>query len=260
MKTVKKGPFEYITAAYPSEQARPDLLFIHGATLSKGLWKAQVEGLKGIANTLALDLPGHGGSQGPGRSAIEDYAADVFRFIGDAGIHQDNLILCGMSMGGAIVQQLLIDHPGRFKAAVLINTGARLKVLPAVFQAARDDYRAFIRSMPAFSLSPQTDATPFEEFIVSLADGCDAETAIGDFEACNRFDVMEKVPGISCPVLVCSAEHDVSTPVKYGLWLKDHLPSATYTLIAGSGHLSMIEKPEVLNDAIRAFLAGLSRP
>ena len=98
-----------------------------------------------------------------------------------------------------------------------------------------------------------------ERVIVSLADGCDADTAIGDFEACNRFDVMEKVPGISCPVLVCSAEHDVSTPVKYGLWLKDHLPSATYTLIAGSGHLSMIEKPQALNDAIRAFLSGLSR-
>lgn len=260
MKTSKIGPFEYITSTYPSEQTRPDLLFIHGATLSKGLWQAQVQGLKDVANTLALDLPGHGGSQGPGRITIEDYAADVFRFIETAGIFQDNLVLCGMSMGGAIVQQLLIDHPDRFKAAVLINTGARLKVLPAVFQAVRDDYRAFIRSMPAFSLSPQTDTAPFQESIVSLADGCDAETAIGDFEACNRFDVMDKVSGIPCPVLVCSAEHDVSTPVKYGLWLKDHLPSATYTLIAGSGHLSMIEKPGALNDAIRTFLTGLGRP
>ncbi len=257
MKHLSQGPFEYVAARHPSDPSRPDLLFIHGATLSKLLWKAQIEGLDLVANPLALDLPGHGSSQEPGRDSIEAYAADVFQFIDKANLHPDNLILCGMSMGGAIVQQLLVDHPGRFRAAVLINTGARLKVLPAVFQAVRDDYPAFIRSMPAFSLSPQTDAALFEQAIIGMAGGCNAETAIGDFEACNRFDVMEKVSAITCPVLVCSAEHDVSTPVKYGLWLKDHLPSADYTLIAGSGHLSMVEKPDAVNDAIRTFLSAL---
>lgn len=257
MKTLKKGPFACLAAHVPSIPTLPDLLFIHGASLSKGLWKAQIEDLKDVSNPMALDLPAHGDSDGSGKSRISDYAGDVLRFIGEADLSKDNLILCGMSMGGAVVQQLLIDNPHRFKAAILINTGARLKVLPEIFQAVATDFNGFIRSMPSFSLSPQTDARLFEQDIIETAGQCSPETARGDFEACNGFDVMEKIPSITCPVLVCSAEHDMTTPLKYGLWLKDHLPRAEHVLIPTAGHLSMLERAGEINGAIRAFLAGI---
>lgn len=257
MLTLKKGPFQYCTGDGTPNPVKPDMLFIHGAALSKELWAAQIQGLDNTANPMAVDLQGHGGSEGPGRNTIAGYAKDMFRFINDAGLSHDNLILCGMSMGGAVVQQLLIDHPGRFKAAVLINTGARLKVLPAVFDAVAQDFSAFIRSMPAFSLSPSTDVTRFEPQILAFSGLCDAKTALGDFEACNTFDVMEKITSITCPVLVITAEHDMSTPPKYGTWLKDHLPQSSLVQIREAGHLSMVEKADEVNESIRAFITRL---
>ncbi len=257
MPILKKGPFEYSTCNGTFNTSKPDILFIHGAALSKELWTAQIQSLGDVSNPVAVDLPGHGGSEGPGKNTVTGYAGDVFRFITEANLSQDNLILCGMSMGGAVVQQLLIDHPGRFKAAVLINTGARLKVLPAVFDAVNQDFKAFIRSMPAFSLSPMTDTALFESLILSFAGRCDAETALGDFEACNSFDVMTAIPAVSCPVLVITAEHDVSTPPKYGAWLKDHLPQSSLIQISKAGHLSMVEKADEINEAIRSFVTRL---
>ncbi|MFA6009275.1 MAG: alpha/beta hydrolase [Desulfobacteraceae bacterium] len=257
MKTIKKGSFEYIAGNDPSIPLKPDLLFIHGASLSKGLWKAQVQGLCDVSNPVALDLPGHGNSQGRGKNTISDYAKDVLDFIHETGLSKDNLVVCGMSMGGAIAQQLMIDHPSRFKAGILINTGARLKVLPAVFEAVTQDFNASIQSMPSFSLSPQTDLTLYLQQILEFSSYCDALTAAGDFEACNGFDVMDKIKAITCPVLVCSAEQDMSTPPKYGLWLKDHLPDAQHVHILQAGHLSMVEKAEKINGAIREFLSKI---
>jgi pimeloyl-ACP methyl ester carboxylesterase len=255
METLKIGKFGCIKGNIHPDPALPDLIFIHGAALSKGLWKAQVHGLNNIANTYAIDLPGHGDSEGSGRSAISDYSKDVFTFIDEAGLSKNNVILCGMSMGGAVVQQMLIESPGRFKAAVLMNTGARLKVLPAVFDQVRDDFGTFIRNIPVFSLSPSTDLNRFEQDIFDFANTCTAETALGDFKACDSFDVMEKIPSITCPVLVFSAEHDVSTPPKYALWLKNNLPDARLVHILEAGHFSMLEKAGEMNEVIGAFLS-----
>ncbi|MEZ4549973.1 MAG: alpha/beta fold hydrolase [Desulfobacterales bacterium] len=115
------------------------LIFVHGAALSKSLWTAQVEGLSDAANTLAIDLPGRNGSSagsGDISSAgdiIADYAASVRALVDHLTIQAP--VLCGLSMGGAVVQSLLINHPDAFKAAVLMNTGARLKVMPLIFES-----------------------------------------------------------------------------------------------------------------------------
>ena len=258
MKTLQSEPFECIVGNWPPRDSVPDLLFIHGAGLSKRLWEAQIEDLKDISNPVALDLPGHGNSAGPGKDSIAAYADDVLHFIREAGLSQSNLVLCGMSMGGAVVQQLLIAHPERFKAGILVNTGARLKVLPVIFETVNTDFEGLIRNIPAMSLSPATDRSQFEEQILDFSSQCDARTAIQDFTACNAFDVMAQIPSITCPVLVLSAEHDLSTPPKYGLWLKQNLKNAEHVHVDNAGHFSMIEKADVVNTAIRKFLEVLS--
>ena len=258
MITRNIGPFECLAGNWPPVSSKPIVLFIHGASLSKGLWKAQIEGLSDVSNPVSLDLPGHGRSADKGKDNIADYARAVLHFIREAGFLRENIVLCGMSMGGAIVQQLLIEHPDDFKAGILINTGARLKVLPAIFESIKKDFNQFIHSIPAISLSPQTDRAGFEKQIIEFSSQCDAETACQDFTACNRFDVMEKISSIACPVLVCSAEHDITTPPKYGAWLKEHLPHADYVQIANAAHLSMVEKSDDVNRAIREFLQKLA--
>ncbi|MBU1171654.1 MAG: alpha/beta hydrolase [Proteobacteria bacterium] len=257
MKTMKIGPIEFNTHSWPLTPKKTTLLFIHGATLSKGFWQAQMDGLQHETNPVSIDLPGHGGSDGPGKSSIHDYAEAICDFIKMAGMNQQDVILCGMSMGGGIVLDLIIDHPHRFKAGILINTGARLKVHPMILESVKTDFTSFIRTMPTYSLSPDTAMDPFEKKIHDVASTSDKQTALMDFTACNTFDVMEKIGDITCPVLVCSAEHDLSTPPKYGFWLAQNIKQATHVHIPNAGHFSPMEKSDEINGAIKHFISKI---
>ena len=75
------GGLGFVAGRWPLDAEKRTLVFIHGAGGSSVLWRAQVESLKDRANTVALDLPGHARSEGPGRSAIADYAGAVADFI-----------------------------------------------------------------------------------------------------------------------------------------------------------------------------------
>ena len=102
MEERKSKGIGYIASRWPMDPAKSTLIFIHGAGGSCAFWKAQVSGLAERANTLAIDLPGHGRSEGEGKDKVEDYAQALVKFI--IKIDTPNPIPCGLSIGGAIVQ------------------------------------------------------------------------------------------------------------------------------------------------------------
>ena len=120
------------TNAWPLDPRKPTLVFIHGAGNSNVLWNSLLRGLDDRRNLLALDLPGHGRSPGTGYAALPDYARVVMDFL--IRVEVPGPIPVGLSMGGAITQQLLLDYPDNFLAGVLIGTGARMKVMPVIFE------------------------------------------------------------------------------------------------------------------------------
>ena len=240
----------FFAGDFPLSPDKPTLVFIHGAALSGGVWEGQLVALTDIANTLALDLPGHGKSAGPGKETIEDYSRSVVGFLDRLQVPRP--VPCGLSMGGAIVQRLLLSHPGRFFAGILVNTGAKLKVASLVFEAIQKDFARFPWMICKTGLSQKTGPEVGDR--VRACVQCTPEVALGDFLACDRFDVRRELPTIEAPVLVLSASEDVLTPFKYASFLVERLKHAKLTLVEGAGHLSPAEKPEVLNAAIREFM------
>jgi pimeloyl-ACP methyl ester carboxylesterase len=215
------------------------------------MWRAQVEGLADRVNTVALDLPGHGLSSGGGRDSVGGYARALVSFMD--GIAAPAPIPCGLSLGGAIAQQLLIDHGGRFPAGILIGTGARLRVLPAILESIRDDYPKFVAMLEQSGFSTET-APERKAAVLEEARSVRPEVAYGDFSACDRFDVISQLSSIRVPVLVVSAADDLLTPPKYGDFLEKNIALGSRVLIPGAGHLSPVEKPDEVNRAIREFL------
>ena len=245
------GGFGFITGRWPLDQDRSTVIFIHGSGGSGHFWKPQVEGLAERANTLALDLPGHGRSGEDEKETIADYSKAVLDFIEAIDAH--NAILCGLSLGGAIVQQLLLDDAERFGAGILIGTGAKLTVSPAIFETIEKDYASFVDMLCKLASSKNTDANviqPFREDLIK----CRPEVTYADFQACNRFDVIEKLAEISVAVLVISAEDDKLIPLRYAQFLEDSIPNATRKHIQNAGHIAPMEKPQEVSQAIIEFL------
>jgi pimeloyl-ACP methyl ester carboxylesterase len=251
MEEIIRGEYAFICGEWPLNPGRSTLVFIHGAGESCRLWQAQVEGLKDRVNTLALDLPGHGRSEGAGRRRVEDYARVVIDFIKAVGA--PNPIPCGLSMGGAITQALLLDHSADVRAGIILSSGARLRVLPSLFEMIETNMSAYVALIDRLGFSEKTPTSVKRAF---LEDSLNArpEVAYGDFQACDEFDVMERLGAIRAPVLVISAEDDQLTPPKYGEFLEGHIPSAVRVHIRDAGHLVPIEKPLEVNAAIRRFL------
>ncbi len=241
-----------IAGAWPLASQKSTLLFIHGSVGSKMQWRDQVTGLSERANTIAIDLPGHGTSKGPGKDKVEEYAHAVLEFIDHVNI--PNPIPCGLSIGGAIALHLLINFKERFQAGVLVNTGARLRVMPMIFEAIKNDFSTFIESMPSMSISSEEFDPEKRRLLIEEVRKNDPDVIYGNFKACDAFDVMAQLNEIDVPVLVLAAEDDKLTPPKYSQYLKDRIKSADLVTIPGAGHLSPVEKPTEINEAITAFL------
>ena len=242
----------YVSSGWPLDEAKPTLIFIHGAGGSHVLWHGQVEGLAGKVNAVAIDLPGHGDSKGDGMGTIEDYARAVADFTRAIGVRKP--VPCGLSMGGAITQQLLLDHPDACCAGILIGTGARLRVQPLILKTIEEDFSGYVDSFLTFAASEKTDPERLRPISEATARG-KPRVALGDFKACDAFDVMERLPSIGVPVLVITSEEDKLTPPKYGIFLEETIKTASRVHIHDAGHLVPAEKPDEVNQVILDFLA-----
>ena len=251
MKEREIGGIGFIAGRWPLDTEKSTMVFIHGSGGSGQFWLAQVQGLAERVNTVALDLPGHGRSGNVEKNAVVDYARAVLEFI-DV-IEARKIIPCGLSLGGAIVQQLLLDHAKQFIAGILIGTGAKLKVLPAIFDAIQNDYAGFVKTAVQLSSSEKTDPKQIQLFSEDL-NRCRPEVVYSDFKACNEFNVMERIVEIKVPVLVISAQDDKLTPPKYADYLESAIPGADRAHIPDAGHIAPLEKPREINQAIIDFL------
>lgn len=243
-------PAGYLEAGH----GRP-LVLIHGAGGRGAVWTPQLAGLGELARVIAVDLPGHGPTDGRGRASVGEYAAWVLAFLDAARL--DRVVLAGHSMGGAIAQTLALEYPDRLDGLVLVGTGARLRVLPRILELigqAPPEGRALVASL---AYSPGTPTGAVVEAERSLVE-TPAAVTLGDFLACDRFDLMERVRGVRAPTLVVVGRDDRLTPPKYATHLARTIPGARLVEIDAAGHFPQLEQPGAVNAALRVFLASLS--
>lgn len=225
------------------------LLFVHGAGGGGDLWKYQTAYFPG---SIAVDLPGH--PAGQGFQSIEDYAGWVKGFVYARDLAP--VVLTGHSMGGAICQWLAIHEPGMVRALVLTSTGARLRVSAQIFQALDGDYEKAVDFMLQFSFGPEASAALRQE-AKSLRLNVPAAVVRGDYQACDKFDVMDRLGAIAVPTLIICGTEDKMTPVKYSQHIHSQIPGSRLELIPGGGHNVMLEKPDQFNGAVESFLNSL---
>jgi pimeloyl-ACP methyl ester carboxylesterase len=240
--------------------ARPSLIaghgdatvcFVHGSAGNAGVWVRQIDGLGDVARMVAIDLPGHGEAGGDGCRTIDDYVDAVVAALDPLG--PPRLTLVGHSLGGAIAQTFALKYPGRLAGLVLIGTGARLRVMPRLFEELAGDYTRGARLLIDLCLA---DGAPPEliESLYRQTLRVPGEVTIADLRACDRFDVMQRVNVIAVPTLVLCGTEDRLTPPKYAEFLHRQIRGARLVLIPGAGHYVQLERPDAVTAALRDFL------
>jgi len=229
------------------------LLLIHGAGGNHLQWPAALRRLPD-ADVYALDLSGHGRSEGQGCQSIAAYRDAVLELM--EGLHMERAVLVGHSMGGAIALEMALRYPNRMAGLVMIGSGARLRVAPALLQGLQSD---FPRAVELLCLRLFAEDAPEQ----LRRTGCqqllqaDPQVVYDDFVACDRFDSMGELGRVETPTLVIGGTADRMTPPKYSRYLAEQIPGASLELIPGGGHMVMLEQPQPVARAISAFLGRL---
>jgi pimeloyl-ACP methyl ester carboxylesterase len=234
--------------------SRRTIVFLHGAGGSHHTFRDQWAGLKGAVRLVIPDLPGHGRSGGTPPESVDAYAAWVVEFTKEVGLGR--FLLAGHSMGGAIALQAALRGIKGLEALVLLGSGARLRISPAIFEGIGNRFPEFAPELVGWMTSSASSDLLREDVTGDVLSTRPA-TFLADFHACNGFDVMNRLDAIRVPTLVINGDDDRLTPLKYGEYLAANIPGAVLKIIHGAGHLAMLEKPTEVNTVITSFVHSL---
>jgi pimeloyl-ACP methyl ester carboxylesterase len=235
----------------------PPIILIHGAGGMHLYWPPEIRRLNGYC-VYAIDLPGHGKSAiCDGQQSIGEYARHLVQWL--ESVRLPRAILVGHSMGSAIALALAIHHPEYVVGLSLIGGGARLRVHPDLLNNAADQttFEKVADLLVSYSFSSNAPSR-----LVKLASKRILETRqsvlYGDLQACNRFDVMDRLGEVHQPTLVVCGADDQMTPLRYAQFLSNAIPNARLSVIPNTGHMVMLEQPRLVADCLLTFLQDIT--
>jgi pimeloyl-ACP methyl ester carboxylesterase len=260
-----KRAFAY-TAAHELDAGKPTVLFVHGAGLDHSWFGLQSRyfGYHGW-NVLALDLPGHGRSEGPPLATIEAMADWISEVLNKTRIGRASIV--GHSMGSLVALEFAARNPAQAERLALIAVAFPMEVTQPFLQAARDnDYAAFDMhtiwghaAQVPFGANPNPGMWMYGDTLARL-ERLAPGVLYNDLKASNDYAAgLESAAKVSCPVLFILGRRDVMTPPKATQVLQQSISRARTVEINPSGHSLMAEAPDATLDALIEFLASKDR-
>lgn len=248
----------------PGERA---IVLLHGYTASIEWWEEVAPELAHDQRVVAIDLVGHGGSEAPRDPAqfqADGQATAVHNALQQLGIRK--AVLIGHSLGGLVATTFAEQHPDMVERLVVADTpgASDLVAMPALGEAvcwpvlgpALDHLRsvhAITEStlQPGFAADYRVPPLAYRSLEQLTYTGVCASTES------ERPAVADTVATLDTPVLVVYGEADTLAPTAANV---ERYTAAGFppSIIAGSGHTPMVEKPEELLSAIRDFVAPVA--
>ncbi len=238
---------------------KPALLFSNSLGSDLRIWDPLVSFLAKDFRLIRYDTRGHGLSEAsPPPYSTGDLAQDVIALLDALQINK--AVVCGLSVGGVIAQQLAIDQPDRVRALVLCDTGARIGTV-ASWEERIATVKANGLTVLATPSMERWFSADFRKLnsaalrgyanmvVRTVVDGY-----VGTCCALRDTDLTDTSSSIAKPTLVLCGEQDIATPPDMARELAKIIPNAHLFLIPGAAHISCVEQPAVMAAEIIQFL------
>jgi pimeloyl-ACP methyl ester carboxylesterase len=229
-----------------------DLLMIPGLLCTAELYAPQMAVLGDLARISVGRHTGH-----------DTMAAIAASILAEA---PPTFALCGLSMGGYIAFEIMRQAPRRVTRLALLDTQARSDTPEGV--TARRQLVAGARSMgmeagtkvlmPRLVHPRRVNDAVLVATVARMADAVGVENFAKQQEAIGaRADSRPGLGAISVPTLVLVGREDALTPVALAEEMAAGIPGSVLRIIEDCGHLSTLEQPGPVNDALRAWLGSV---
>ncbi|MDO3379801.1 alpha/beta fold hydrolase [Geoalkalibacter halelectricus] len=249
------------------------VVLIHGlGDLASDTWTELIPQLARTYHVVAFDLPGFGRSEKKNLLYSPTYYAEVTKWVVDTFVPNSYSML-GHSMGAAIAMRYASKYPENLEKLILANTAGILhrtvitKTLlqPNISQNAPDlpkhvSQRADLligNVIDALNRIPlDIDTLLRNDFLRTTFIGRDPARVAA--LALVAEDFSPEVFGIQTPTLILWGDRDAVAPLRTAHILRSNLPYSDLQIISETGHVPMLENPQIFNDAVIAYLAESS--
>ncbi|MFA9219242.1 MAG: alpha/beta fold hydrolase [Sphingomonadaceae bacterium] len=239
----------------------PTAVFIHGAQNDHSVWALQSRYFAHHGfNVLALDLPGHGRSQGPAKASVEALADWVLAVLDAAGVQ--SAALFGHSMGALIALEASFRAPQRVSQLAMLGATYPMKVADALLESARSDEASAIDMVNLWSHSGYAQVSPVpgmstmgtsRRLMQRISQRSPALVLHTDFSACNHYANGEvAAQAVRCPTLFLFGSRDQMTPLRSTKLLTSTIAHASAVTV-DAGHALMAEQPDAVLDALYGY-------
>lgn len=261
--TLEGKTVRYANGGRDHDSALPGVVMVHGSGMNRTVWQMQTRYLAHHGyRVAAVDLPGHGGSDGPCIETIPEMGAWVGQVIDALDLGPAHLV--GHSMGTFIAIETAAQRPEAVASLVLVGTAAAMPVHPELLDSAANDVPHASRLMSSWSFGDRAHvgrhSTPGMWQIggaQALLDTSRPDSLGVDMAACNIYDTsLDAAADVTCPVTYILGARDKMTPTKRAADLIAATAGADVVTI-DCGHMLTVEAPDATRDAIVAALDGV---
>ncbi len=241
------------------------LLCVHGLAVDTPGWALQVPAFSERHQMVIFDNRDVGqSSYVTGQYEVADMAGDALA-LADA-LQLESFHLLGISMGGAIAQEIALAAPERVRTLTLAVTFARGG---AWGRGLADTWSARVREMPMerhvdelllMNLSEEfyenTEGVKFvRDMMLQNPHPQDPEGFARQLAASSRHDTVDRLSGLSMPVQVIGGEHDILVPIWKSQELAGLIGGAKLTVLPSAPHGLSLERAQEFNDLVLEFIA-----
>ncbi len=233
---------------------RPTLILLPGLMCDAAVWAPQYKALR---EQIECVVPAWG---------LQDSLADMAQQV-LAEAPTERFSLAGHSMGGRVALEVMRIAPQRVERLALLDTGTHPLPAGEVGEKERAGRMALLELARTQGMRVAADKwargmvhpshldTPLFESILAIIERSSPEQFAAQIKALlNRPDAASLLPTIQCPTLLLCGREDVWSPPAQHAAMRDAITDAQLCVIEQCGHMSTMEQPQAVNEALGAWM------
>ena len=252
---IKKKKIFSNDVGHPFDKKKPTIILLHGSGQSHVVWSLTDQFLSDIGyNVYALDLPGHGNSDGESLKSIEEMSSWLDKVIKKIGI--EKLSIIGHSQGCLVALDYSNKFSNKVKKLIFIAGSYEIPVNQSLISLAESGNMESLNLMMkwGYGYSKQfIGGNPLQKILNSSREV--REVLAVDLKACNNYkNGLAATKKINCPSLFVFGELDKMIKINKGKEFSSLVPGSKTHIIKDCGHMIILENPFEMREKVAEFL------
>jgi pimeloyl-ACP methyl ester carboxylesterase len=253
---MKKAKISKLGVPYLHFGKGDPLVLIHGLGEVKEGWEYQYE-LADKYELIIPDLRGHGACNKTEGISIINFALDIIGLLEELKIETAHIL--GLSMGGAVAQEIYRYAPERCRTLLLISTFHYfpLQLKNILFEPRKELLESISLSKGHSEYASRLALYSWNKDTVKKFDKCfqpKQQIFVDSLMACFEVNNLSLLPLVDVPTLIVGGQYDSVLPVWIQAWMHKLIPHSEFIIMRNTGHFAKLEAKDRFNKLLRRFL------